>query len=106
MMYDGDPKAFLDYDEWRIASGALKSGHTAEFHCKAVNADTWHATNRIVSGGIKDEDGNSVDYQYRIVYKDGELEMTPRRLLLTSGSAKKWYDGTPLTNPNYTIGNR
>ncbi|GEM_PF-1967867 len=104
MMYDGDPKAFLDYDEWRIASGALKSGHTAEFHCKAVNADTWHATNRIVSGGIKDEDGNSVDYQYRIVYKDGELEMTPRRLLLTSGSAKKWYDGTPLTNPNYTIG--
>ena len=104
MMYDGDPKAFLDYDEWRISSGSLKPGHTAEFHCEATDADKWSATNKIVSGGIKDEEGNSVDYQYRITYQDGELEMTPRRLLLTSATAKKWYDGTPLTAPTYSIG--
>ncbi|MBO7515182.1 MAG: hypothetical protein J6T47_06145, partial [Lachnospiraceae bacterium] len=101
--YNGDPNAFLDYDEWSITSGALKSGHTADYHCEAKDASQWKAINQIVSGGIKDEEGNAVDYQYKVEFLDGELEMTPRSVHLISGSATKWYDGTPLTNPNYTI---
>ena len=104
MTYDGDPNAFRDYDEWKITSGALRSGHTAEFHCEASGNGKWHAINKIVSGGIKDADGNPVDYQYKIEYEDGKLELLKRKLSITSGSATKWYDGTPLTNPNYTVG--
>ena len=104
MTYDGDPNAFRDYDDWRIASGSLKSGHTAEYHCEASGNDKWYAVNKIVSGGIKDEEGNSVDYQYKIEFEDGDLYLEPRKVTLTSGSASKWYDGTPLTNPEYTIG--
>lgn len=104
MVYDGDPNAFRDYDDWNITSGALNSGHTAEFHCEAEGSGEWEAINKIVSGGIKDADGNSVDYQYKIQYADGELKMTPRKLRLTSGDATKWYDGLPLTNPEYKTG--
>ena len=106
--YDGDPKSYMDYDEWTIVSGTLNPGHTAEFHCKATPDDwylpCWHAVNRIVSGEIKDADGNIVTDQYIIEYQEGDLRLQPRKLILTSGSASKKYDGTPLTNPNFTIG--
>ena len=105
MTYEGDPEAFLDYDEWSIVSGKLQSGHTAEFHCQSIQNDInnpLHAVNKIVSGGIKDEAGNSVDDQYKVEFRDGDLRLLPRKVTLTSGSATKVYDGTALTNPDYT----
>ena len=106
MTYDGDIESFRNYDEWTIVSGALKPGHTAEFHCKsypdAAKGDLF-AVNRIVDGVIRDEDGNEVTDQYYIDYKDGELKLLPRQITLTSGSATKKYDGVALTNPNFTV---
>lgn len=34
----------------------------------------------------------------------GKLTITPRKVTLTSASASKVYDGTPLTRPNVTVG--
>lgn len=34
---------------------------------------------------------------------NGKLEITPRKVTLTSASASKVYDGTPLTKPNVTV---
>ena len=106
MTYDGDPFAFLHCDKWSIVQGALKKGHTAEFHCDYASYDglgSLQAVNRIISGKITDENGNDVTDQYRITYMEGTLRMERRNILLMSGSASKEYDGKPLTNPEYTV---
>ena len=38
-----------------------------------------------------------------IVEQDGQLTITPRSVKLTSETAEKVYDGTPLTRPNVTV---
>ena len=40
----------------------------------------------------------------KIIQKDGfKLEVTPRKITMTSASAYKWYDGTPLQNNSVTL---
>lgn len=104
--YDGDPFAFLHCDEWSIVQGALKEGHTAEFHCDYTSyggLGSLTAVNRITSGKITDRNGDDVTDQYRITYLDGTLRMEQRDIVLTSGSATKEYDGKPLTNPEFKV---
>ncbi len=38
-----------------------------------------------------------------VIEQDGVLTITPRSITLTSGSAEKEYDGTPLTNSDVTV---
>jgi hypothetical protein len=53
--------------------------------------------NRVTGEDVTD---NYVD----VVYEDGKLEITPRRLILQSDSAEKIYDGTELMKNHLTIG--
>ena len=39
---------------------------------------------------------------YEVQFVDGEFDITPRPLTITAASDEKVYDGTPLTNSNYT----
>ena len=52
---------------------------------------------------ILDAEGNDVTLGYVISYESGTLEVTPRQLVITAGSAEKVYDGSPLTNDGYTF---
>ncbi|MCR5085880.1 MAG: transglutaminase-like domain-containing protein [Lachnospiraceae bacterium] len=107
VVYDGDPNALPSADSWRIISGRLKSGHTAEFHCRpsTTRKGAMYAVNEfdVSRTRIVDEKGNDVSGQYCIEYSNGDLQLLPRKIIITSGSAKKLYDGTPLTNPEYTV---
>ena len=47
--------------------------------------------------------GRDVTFNYEVTYLDGELEIIPRKIIISSGSAEKNYDGTPLTCPTYEI---
>ena len=54
---------------------------------------------------ISDGDGKDVTaYFASIEYAAGELRIDPRSVILTSGSATKPYDRTPLTNSDMTVG--
>lgn len=54
---------------------------------------------------ISDGDGKDVTaYFASIEYAAGELRIDPRSVTLTSGSATKPYDRTPLTNSDMTVG--
>jgi len=48
--------------------------------------------------------GEDVTSNYYISYKDGTLTINKRSVTLTSASASKVYDGTPLTKPEVTVG--
>ncbi|MBP5354493.1 MAG: transglutaminase domain-containing protein [Lachnospiraceae bacterium] len=109
LKYDGDPFEFLHYDEWEITSGELAPGHTAEFHCEYAAYDglgSTYAVNTIDPSRtcITDRDGNDVTDMYKIQYVNGNLQLQKRSLTITSGSATKEYDGTPLTCDELTIG--
>ena len=43
-----------------------------------------------------------VQGNYEIKFVDGEFDITPMPLTITAASDEKVYDGTPLTNSNYT----
>lgn len=52
---------------------------------------------------IIDADGNDVTEYYTISYIDGKLEVTPRDIVIITGSATKVYDGTALIESSYEI---
>lgn len=53
---------------------------------------------------VKDADDNEVTEQFAVSTKNGKLEITKRTVILTSATASKEYDGTPLTNKTVTVG--
>ena len=53
---------------------------------------------------VKDEAKNDVTSQFTVSKVDGSLEISKRKVTLTSGSDFKTYDGTPLTKNEVTVG--
>ncbi len=52
---------------------------------------------------VRDKAGNDVTKQFTVHRVDGTLTINRRKVVLTSESAKKQYDGTPLTRPDVTV---
>ena len=52
---------------------------------------------------VRDKAGNDVTKQFTVSRVDGTLTIKKREVVLTSESAKKQYDGTPLTRPDVTV---
>lgn len=76
------------------------SGLTASV--SGTDADEY--TNEVKGTAVvKDAAGNDVTAQFTVTTKDGKLTINPRQVTLTSESASKPYDGTPLTRPNVTV---
>ena len=52
---------------------------------------------------VRDKAGNDVTEQFAVNRVDGKLTINPRKVVLTSESAQKQYNGTPLTRPDVTV---
>ena len=52
---------------------------------------------------VRDKAGNDVTEQFAVNRVDGKLTINPRKVVLTSESAQKQYDGTALTRPDVTV---
>ena len=99
-MYDGTPFSYNKYE----LEGTLESGDKLVVTIEGQLTDVGDTENKItdvkVMNGIVD-----VTASYpKISTINGKLTVTPRTVILSSGSAEKEYDGTPLTNKNVTIG--
>ena len=59
----------------------------------------------VVSGTTKvlDENNNDVTSEFAVSFNNGTLTISKREVILTSASASKQYDGTPLTNDTVTV---
>lgn len=68
---------------------------------KGTDAGTYENT---VTGTAKvlDANGNNVTAQFKVVTRDGALEISKRDVTLTSASATKEYDGSALTSDKVT----
>ena len=52
---------------------------------------------------VRDPDNNDVTDQFTVHLVNGDLTITPRPVRIAAKSAKKVYDGTPLTAHDYTV---
>lgn len=90
--YDGKP---LSCPEAEIRSGSLKKGHKLEISSDSSLTDAGTCENKI-EVKIRDSMGADVTNHYNVETKPGTLTVTPRKLVLRSGSTQKMYDGMPL----------
>ncbi len=106
VMYDGKPHFVFGYDAtpsnalYRPNEDMQFNGIDADATAKGTDAGTYpmeltaeHFTN-------KSKNFSNVTF----VVTDGYVKINPRSVTLTSETASKEYDGTPLTKPDVTIG--
>lgn len=97
--YDGDE---FTADGWELSDGKLKDGHTLKVTVTGSRTEVGSSKNT-ATATVLDEKGYDVTDSYKITFKLGTLEVTPRTIVVRSASAEKMYDGAPLTAQSCTI---
>ncbi|MBQ8402940.1 MAG: transglutaminase domain-containing protein [Clostridia bacterium] len=96
-VYDGTP---LYVTSAKITQGTLVTGHEITMETSGVATtveESKTAKSRITSYNLT-YNGEDVSQNYAITVEEGNITIEPRPIKVSSGSAEKIYDGTPLTN--------
>ena len=97
--YDGTPLIKDTCEVIDLSPYNLVSGHTYEASSFASITLVGKINNTYEITIFKGERDVSANYEIEKTY--GTLEITPLKLILTTGSDSKIYDGTPLTDDRY-----
>ena len=100
--YSGDPYEEVRCDSYDVVRGAIKEGHTGVMVCDEVQKGfgTIKVTPKFY---VVDANGNDVSGEYRITVGEASISFLKRKIKITSDSASKKYDGTPLTKDSYKL---
>ena len=102
--YDGTEKTVTGYKVTSISSGLYKESDFAFTGNATVSATDARATSYpmgLTAGNFENKNENFSKVTF--IVTDGSLTIDPRTVTLTSESATKEYDGTPLTRPDVTV---
>ena len=102
--YDGTEKTVTGYKVTSISSDLYKESDFAFTGNATVSATDARATSYpmgLTAGNFENKNDNFSNVTF--VVTDGSLTIDPRTVTLTSESATKEYDGTPLTRPDVTV---
>ena len=102
--YDGTEKTVTGYKVTSISSGLYKESDFAFTGNATVSATDARATSYpmgLTAGNFENKNDNFSKVTF--IVTDGSLTIDPRTVTLTSESATKEYDGTPLTRPDVTV---
>ena len=99
--YSGQPITCPTYE---IVDGEnnIRAGHSLEVTCTGSQTEIGESPNYFTYR-IYDEFGYDVTNEYNILPQTGKITVTPQGITITSGDAQKVYDGTSLTNHEYTV---
>ncbi|MBQ8432914.1 MAG: hypothetical protein IJX28_08535 [Clostridia bacterium] len=91
--------------EFWIAEGRefLPEGYRIETEIRGSYWDIGNWDTALLWIRIYDGDGNDITAQFNVKAPYGTISIVPIRLVVSSKSAEKIFDGTPLTNPEYLI---
>ena len=98
-VYDGLP---LTNENWTLADGALLPQHSLTVNVTGSQTNVGESLNTLAVQ-IFDSNGQEVSKNYHLNLDSGVLTVTPRPLIVSSESAQKPYDGTPLVCHIYTV---
>ena len=96
--YDGKPLKVSGV----IVTG-LPSGYTCTAQAGATRTDAGSSQSVVESWSILDENGEDVSEHYHVKIMSGTATVLPAPLSVTTGSAEKVYDGTPLVNEEASL---
>ena len=102
--YDGTEKTVTGYKVTSISSELYNESDFAFTGNATVSATDARATSYpmgLTAGNFENKNDNFSNVTF--VVTDGSLTIDPRTVTLTSESATKEYDGSPLTRPNVTV---
>ena len=102
--YDGTEKTVTGYKVTSISSDLYKESDFALTGNATVSATDARATSYpmgLTAGNFENKNDNFSKVTF--IVTDGSLTIDPRTVTLTSESATKEYDGTPLTRPDVTV---
>ena len=102
--YDGTEKAVTGYKVTSISSNLYKESDFAFTGNATVSATDARATSYpmgLTAGNFENKNENFSKVTF--IVTDGSLTIDPRTVTLTSESATKEYDGTPLTRPDVIV---
>lgn len=92
-VYDGKPLTNSGFDY----TGKLPTGYTVEATVSGTITDVGEVENKVTSVKILNATKEDVTSQFANITKmSGKLTVTKRAVTITSPSASKFYDGTPL----------
>lgn len=91
-VYDGQP---LSAEGWYLESGSLLGGHSLSAKTVTAACEIGVYQNQL-DVKVTDDNGNDVSFLYEFNVNLGQLTINPIPLYVTTGSADKLYDGTPL----------
>lgn len=99
-VYDGTPLSDPGIDV--IGKQTLVPNHTAYIVSPVEITDAGEVAN---NGTVKivDEKGADVTEQYLLNVAEGTLRVEPKQITISTGSASKIYDGTPIVNGEWEI---
>ncbi|MBR2668752.1 MAG: hypothetical protein IKE36_03035, partial [Solobacterium sp.] len=87
-----------------VKATGLPEGFTVQASCEGSQTDVGSSTASVSSYTILDPSGKDVTSQFvNVTVKSGTLTVTPAALTVTTGSAEKKYDGTPLTSAEASV---
>ena len=101
--YDGTEHIVTGYDVTKISNSLYKaSDFTFNGKAKVKGIDAGSYNMELKAADFTNNNTNFAKVIFKI--EDGKLTINPRPVTLTSASASKVYDGTPLTKPEVTVG--
>jgi transglutaminase-like putative cysteine protease len=98
-VYDG---TVLTSNDVTVQEGTVVDGQILSITTSGSQLDVGTSSNSIVTSNII-HGGTDVTSNYDITYQDGTLEVIKRSITIQTGSDSAVYDGTTLSNENYTI---
>lgn len=101
-IYDGKAHSEGGISVSPDSSYSLAQGDTAKTISATLVTEAGNAEN-VVQARIYDESGRDVTENYSLSYAWGDLEILPRPITVTAGSAEKIYDGKPLSSDAFTL---
>lgn len=99
-IYDGTP---LSNNECYVSLGQVISGHKLVAEAVSSITDIGTQENNITVAVIDEENGEDVTRYYDISKELGVLEIERRKVTVTTASDGKEYDGTPITNGDFSL---
>lgn len=97
--YDGTP---LRAEGWTLVTGTLLEGHSLSAKTLSSLQEVGQCKNELTAA-VTDANGTDVSHFYEFNVLSGQLVVDPIPLQITTGSAKKLYDGTPLSCDDWKL---
>ena len=105
-VYDGTPLTCGEATVSSALSPALVLDHEIRFAVSGSQTEIGESENTLTYAAVFTADGTDVSRNYQITEENGTLTvLVPGTLVVRTGGAEKIFDGTALTNAEYTIEN-